>query len=234
MSGHNKWSQIKRQKGTADAKRSNVFTKLANAVTIASKNGKGLDIAVEQAKKANMPKDRIDKAIARGKGELEGAQVEEVIYEAYGPNGVAIIVRALTDNKNRTISELRSVLNKSDSTLANSGAVSYLFENKGIIEVNKKLVPMSKEDAEMVIIDSGADDFSEDEEIIYVYTKPKKLEETKKFLEFKAIPVSEARNVLNPKTYTEVPAEVKEKIINLLSAIENLDDIYEVFTNADL
>jgi len=246
MSGHSKWSTIKRQKGVTDAKRSNVFTKLAKIITVASRTGHGLDIAIEQAKKANMPHDNIDRAIARGKGELGGAQIEEEIYEAYlslrssegtkgdGPSGVAIMIRTLTDNKNRTVSEIRAVLNKFSGSLASTGAVSYLFEQKGIIEILADKIPLPKEDAEMIIIDSGADDFVEDGNNIYVYTPPKKLEEIKESLEFKAIPVESAKIEQTPKTYANIAEEKKEAVIKLLEALEDLDDVSEVFTNADL
>lgn len=234
MSGHSKWSQIKRQKGVADQKRANLFTKLANAITVAARSGKGLDIAIEQAKSANMPKERIEKAIARGKGELVGEQVEEVNYEAYGPGGVAIMIKALTDNKNRTISEIRSVLNKWGGILASSGAVSYLFEKKGVIEIPAEKIPLPKEDAEMIIIDSGAEDFEEDNGIIYVYTDPKKLEEVKKNIEFKAIPIDSAKIEMNPKTYVNVPENKKDAVIKLLGALEELEDVNVIFTNANL
>jgi len=234
MSGHSKWSQIKRQKGATDAKRSNLFTKICNAITIGAKSGKGLEIALDQAKKANMPKDKIDKAIARGKGELGGEMVEEMQYEAYGPGGVAIIIKALTDNKNRTLSEIRSVLNKFGGTLANSGAVSYLFEKKGIIEIPVSKLPVSKEDAEMIIIESGADDFNEANDYLYVYTDPKKLEEVKNNIEFKAIPIENAKMEMNPKAYTDIKDDKKDSVMKLLEGLEDLDDVNEVYTNADL
>ena len=234
MSGHSKWSQIKRQKGVTDAKRSNAFTKLANAVTIAAKLGKGLDIAISQAKSANMPKERIDRAIARGKGELGGAELAEATYEAYGPGGTAILIKALTDNKNRTVSEIRAVLNKLGGTLASSGAVSYLFDQNGVIEISAAKIPMSKEDAEMIIIESGASDFEEDASIIYVYTEPKKVEEIKKNLEFKALPIESAKLEMIPKTYINLSDDKKETVLKIMEALEDLDDVNEVFTNADL
>ena len=234
MSGHSKWSTIKRQKGVQDAKRSGVFTKLAKAITVASRTGHGLDIAIEQAKKANMPHDNIDRAIARGKGELDGAQIEEEIYEAYGPSGVAIMIKTLSDNKNRTVSEIRAVLNKYNGSLASTGAVSYLFEQKGIITIIANKIPLPKEDAEMIIIDSGADDFIEDDNYIYVYTVPKKLEEVKQNLEFKAIPIESAKIEQNPKTYANISEDKKEGVIKLLETLEDLDDVSEVYTNADL
>jgi YebC/PmpR family DNA-binding regulatory protein len=234
MSGHSKWSQIKRQKGVADAKRANVFTKLANTITLAAKTGKGLDLAIEQAKHANMPKDRIDKSILRGQGKIPGLQIEEATYEAYGPGGAAIMIKVLTDNKNRTISEIRSVLNKFGGTLANSGAVSYLFENKGVITISSEKLPLPKEDAEMLIIDSGADDFSENDGQIFVYTNPKKLEEIKNNLQFKALPIESANLEMNPRTYSDIAEDKKDSLMKMLSSLEDLDDVSDVYTNANL
>jgi YebC/PmpR family DNA-binding regulatory protein len=234
MSGHSKWSQIKRQKGVTDAQRSNAFTKLANAISVAARTGKGMDIAIETAKKANMPRERMDRAIQRGKGELGGEMVEEVIYEAYGPGGIAILIKALTDNNNRTVSEIRAVLNKLGGNMANSGAVSYLFEQKGVIDILTEKMPLSKEDAEMIVIDSGADDFSEEDGHIYVYTNPKKLDEVKRNLEFKAIPIESANLEMSPKSYVEIADDKKDSLIKLMSSLEDLDDVNEVFTNANL
>lgn len=234
MSGHSKWSTIKRKKGAEDAKRSNVFTKLANTITVAARTNKGLDIAIEQARKANMPKDNIDRALRRAQGKPGEAQIEESIYEAYGPSGVAIIIKAVTDNKNRTLADIRAVLNRLAGSLANTGAVAYLFEQKGLITIPLGKIPLSKEEAEMIIIDSGAEDFTEEEGNIFVYTAPKKLEEVKENLQFKALPIESAKIEQNPKTYVNIPEDKKEAVIKLLSALEELDDVSEVFTNANL
>lgn len=234
MSGHSKWSTIKRKKGATDAKRSGVFTRLANAIIIAARTNKGLDLAIDRAKKANMPKDKIEYAVARGQGKIAGAQVEEAIYEAYGPNGIAIMVKVLTDNKNRSISEIRAALNKFGGNLANAGAVNYLFEQKGVIEINFREQSLSKEDIEEVIIDSGAQDYEEDENHFIVYSKPKQLEEVKRNIEFRAIKIESANLEMIPKTYTDIPGEKKESIIKLMEVLEDLEDVDEVYTNADL
>jgi len=234
MSGHSKWSQIKRQKGATDAKRANVFTKLAKSIIVAAKLGKGLDLAVEKAKSANMPKEKIENAIARGQGKIEGDLVEEITYEAYGPDGVAVMIKTLTDNKNRTISSLRTILNKYHGNMATSGAVSYLFEQKGIIEILFTSQALSKEIIEEVIIESGAEDYEESEDRFMVYTKPKELETVKKALEFRAIKVESAKLEMIPKTHANVDEAKKESIIKLLTALEEDDDIEEVFTNASL
>jgi len=234
MSGHSKWSQIKRQKGATDAKRANVFTKLAKSIIVAAKLGKGLDLAVEKAKSANMPKEKIENAIARGQGKIEGDLVEEITYEAYGPDGVAVMIKTLTDNKNRTISSLRTILNKYHGNMATSGAVSYLFQQKGIIEILFTSQALSKEIIEEVIIESGAEDYEESEDRFMVYTKPKELETVKKALEFRAIKVESAKLEMIPKTHANVDEAKKESIIKLLTALEEDDDIEEVFTNASL
>lgn len=234
MSGHSKWSQIKRQKGATDQKRGLVFSKLVRLITVAARSGQGLDLAVERARAVNMPKDKIDQAILRGQGKIEGAQIEEAVYEAYGPEGVAIIIKALTDNKNRTISSIRAILNRFGGRLAESGSVAYLFEEKGVIVINPENQPLGKEDIEMIIIDAGANDFEEDEGSIYVYTNPKKLVEVKRAIEFKAIKTESAVLELNPKTYVEIAGGKKQAVVSLLEALENEDDVSEIYTNADL
>lgn len=243
MSGHSKWSTIKRKKGAADAKRANVFTKLARVITVAAKAGKNLDLAVEQAKAANMPKENIQRAIDKGTGKLAGEQIEELTYEAYGPGGVAIIIKVLTDNKNRSLSNIRSVMNKFGGRIADSGSVSYLFEQKGVIViklsnpstdlgVNNQV--LSKEDVELIIIDSGAEDYVEDEGYFYVYTKPKDLEKVKKSIEFRAVKIESAKLEMVPKSYISISENIHSPIVKLLEALEEEDDVSEVYTNADL
>lgn len=234
MSGHSKWSTIKRKKGAEDAKRANTFTKLANVIIVAARVGRGLDLAVERARAANMPKDKIEHAILRGQGKIAGSEVMEVIYEAYGPGGIAVLIKVLTDNKNRILSNIRALFNKIGARLAESGSVSYLFEQKGVVEINLQNQAFSHEDLEMIIIDSGAEDYEEDNERIYVYTSPKKLEEVKKNIEFKAIKIDSAKLEMIPKTYIEVADNKKETIVNFLTELEELDDVDEVYTNADL
>jgi YebC/PmpR family DNA-binding regulatory protein len=234
MSGHSKWAQIKRAKGVTDKKRAQTFTRIANGIVVAARAGRGLDLAIEKAKEANMPKENIDRAIARGKGEIPGVQIEEAIYEAYGPSGVAILIKTLSDNKNRAVASLRAVLNKYNGRLADSGSVAYLFEEKGVIAVEIAKQVLAKDDIEMIIIDSGAEDFKEDDGFIYVYIKPKQLGEVKKNLEFKTIKIDSANLEMSPKTYIDISEDKKESIIKLLEAIEEGEDVSEVFTNANL
>ncbi len=234
MSGHSKWSTIKRKKGVADAKRANQFTKLARAITVAAKEGKNLDLAIEQAKKANMPKDNIDRAIKRGQGELGGIEIESACYEAYGPNNIGIIINVLTDNKNRALAEIKAVLNKLNGKLASAGTVSYLFDERGMIELKQEGQTVSGEDLEMIIIESGAKDYSVEDDIIYVYTDPKKLSEVQKALEFKSLKIDNAKLEMSPKNYVKLDENKKEAVIKLLTALEELDDVSEIYTNADL
>ena len=234
MSGHSKWKQIKHKKGAADAKRSSQFTRLAHAITIAAKTGKGLDIAIEQAKKYNMPKDNIDRAVKRGTGGLAGGEIIQTQYEAYGPAGVGVIIQVFTDNKNRAISEIKSMLNKYGGKLAEGGAVSYLFEKKGVVELKKEGQTLSGEDLEMVVIESGANDYTVVDDIIYVYTNPKDLDVVKKALEFKSLKVENACLEMVPQNTIAIAEDKKDSVIKLLEALEELDDVEEVFTNAEL
>lgn len=234
MSGHSKWATTKRHKAVVDAKRSNLFTKLARAITIAAKTGKNLDLAISQARSYSMPKENIQRAIDKGTGKIEGVQIEELTYEAYGPEGVAIIIKVLTDNKNRTISELRSILTKNGGKIAEQGAVGFIFENKGIININLSNQALSKEDLEMIVIDSGAQDYEEDNGYFYVYTKPNELEKVKKALEFKTIKIASAKLEMISKNYIKISDDKKENIAKLLESLEELDDVSEVYTNAEL
>lgn len=234
MSGHSKWANIKHRKGKQDAARSGQFTKLTNAVIVAARTNKGLDLAIDRAKKANISKEKIENAIARGQGKIAGAEVEEALYEVYGPAGVAIIIKILSDNKNRALSSLRAILNRYGGKLASAGAVVYLFDQKGVVEIDPQNQSLNKEDLEMVIIDSGADDYEEDEGRLFVYTKPNKLEEIKKNIEFKAIKIDSAKIEMVPKTYVAIADDKKQSVISLLEALEDDPDVAEVYTNADL
>lgn len=235
MSGHSKWATTKHQKARTDAKRSNLFTKLANNISVAARSGGdiemnyGLRLAVDKAKAANMPKDNIERAIKRGTGELGGAQLESITYEIYGPSGSAILAEALTDNKNRTSADVKSILNKKGGKLASSGAVSYLFARRGVIVVS--IDGQSAEEIEMQILDSGADDYMETEGQIVVYTKPEKLRETSEILEKSGLKIASKEITLEPKETVELSEEDSVAVINLLDALDDLDDITEVNSN---
>jgi YebC/PmpR family DNA-binding regulatory protein len=242
MSGHSKWATTKHQKARTDAKRSNLFTKLANNISVAARSGGdiemnyGLRLAVDKAKAANMPKDNIERAIKRGTGELGGAQLESITYEIYGPNGSAILAEALTDNKNRTSADVKSILNKKGGKLASSGAVSYLFSRRGVIVVS--IDGQSVEDIEMEVLDSGAEDYMETPASptgvdggIVVYTKPEKLREVSEILEKSGLKIASKEITLEPKETVELSEEDSQKVINLLEALDDLDDITEVNSN---
>ena len=241
MSGHSKWAQIKRQKAVADKKRGNLFTKLGNAITVAAKQG-GKDpdsnfklrIAIEKAKSANIPNENIERAIKRGGGELEGVTIEEVIYEGFGPAGIALIIEATTDNKNRTTSSLRSILTKHQGNLGSSGSVMWMFDKKGVIRILKNNIT-NKDELELKLIDAGAEDIIEEEEGFTIYTKPEELPQMKKTIETEKIPLASAEIELVPKNKIKIENEsTKKKINQLFEELETNDDINNYFTNADL
>jgi len=239
MSGHSKWSQIKRQKGAADVKRGATFSRLTNAIIIAAKAGGDpannftLKMAIEKAKQGNMPKDNIDRAIKRGTGEIAGGSIEEALYEAIGPYGVGIIIEVATDNKNRTTSEIKNVLNKFGSKLASSGAVTYLFNRKGKIVID--LGDKDRENIELMAIDAGANDIDDHGEDLAIYTKVNKLEMVKRNLENQNIVIKEAVLSYEPKDLIIITNDTEgEKIINLMQSLESLDDVTNIYANFDL
>jgi len=239
MSGHSKWSTIKRQKGKSDAKRGQEFTKLSIAITLAVKQGGGvtdpngnfkLRLAVDRARAANMPKDNIDRAIQRASGAGLG-DVEEYLYEGFGPGGVAVIVEAVTDNKQRTFSALKNLFDKSGGVLGSSGSVAYLFERGGVITVQKN----GKSADELLAkgIDAGVEDMEEaGEQVVYIVA-PAKLYETKKNLEEQGVSVESAELVYNPVTQVAVESGLRVKLEDLLEKLEELDDVQQVHTNLD-
>ncbi len=239
MSGHSKWSTIKHQKGAADAKRGKVFTKLGNAITIAARLGGGdpgmnarLALAIDMAKKNNMPKDNIDRAIKRGTGELGGAMAESITYEGYGPGGTAILIETLTDNRNRTIGEIRAAFNKYGGKLGESGSVAYLFKNQGVITL-ANTEPL--EEIELAVIDSGADDYESSDAETIVYTDPKNLTATKQALEAAGLEVTGAELKNEPTQIIEISDEkIASQLLRVMNAIEELDDVSDVASNFDI
>ncbi len=238
MSGHSKWSQIKRQKGAADVKRGVTFGKLANAIIVAAKSGGdpssnfSLKMAIEKAKSANMPKDNIDRAIKRGTGELGGTSIEEITYEAIGPDGIGIIVEAATDNKNRTSSEVRNILTKSGGKLTGTGAVAYNFKKMGKLLIK---IEGSKEDLELKIIDSGVLDFKEQDDVLMVYTKPYELGQIKKNLEDQNIDIIEVNLIWEPTNNIKIDDKEKTlKIMEMMERLDNFDDVTAVYSNFEI
>lgn len=237
MSGHSKWAQIKRQKGIADVKKGAAFTRLANAITIAAREG-GKDpsmnfrlrLAVEKAREANMPKDNVERAIKRGVGELADRTIETVTYEAYGPGGVAIVIETLTDSRNRTIGDLRQVFNRYGGTLASVNSVLFMFERRGFLEVN---ADTDKDAIELAAIDAGATDVSDDAGTIAIYTDPGALQKVRDAVATTGATIISAELTLVP-TATIIPSPAdKEKVQELLLALEDLQDVTNVSSNAE-
>lgn len=240
MSGHSKWSTIKHQKAAKDAKKGAVFTKLVNQITIAAREGGSdpvsnfkLRLAMDKAKEAGMPKDNIERAIKKGTGELEGVQIEEKVFEAYGPEGVALVISTITDNSNRTTGEIRSTLTKNGGKLAGSGAVMYQFKKKGLIYI--KVEADKKEDAELAAIDAGAEDVNEVESgVLEIKTPPKELKNTKEAMEKVGFRIESAETSLVPQNSISIEdKDKKDKVEELVSALNELDDVTDVATNFD-
>lgn len=239
MSGHNKWANIKHRKMAQDARKSKIFTKLIREIIVAAREGGGnietnprLRAAVERARAENMPKENIERAIKRGTGELEGADYQEVIYEAYAPGGVAVYIRALTDNKNRTAQELRHLLSRYGGSLAESGSVSWIFERKGIVEIPREKVS-DLEELLMLAIDAGAEDVKDSEDPIQIVTSPENLSVVKEKLEAAGYEV-QAKVTFVPKNTVRITGKDAERVLELLNAIEDMDDVQEVFSNFEM
>lgn len=234
MSGHSKWSTIKRQKGAADAKRGAVFTKIGNQIAIAARSGTDpainstLAMVIEKAKAANMPNANIQRSIDRVK-DKSAAQVEEVTYEGYGPGGVGLIIEAATDNKNRTFPEVRNILTKNGGRIAEPGSVAFQFDRKGVITVAG-----SGEEILLQVLDAGADDAIEEEGEVIVYTSAKELAKVRSSIVESGLEVKDAGLEYVPKTTVELDDEKKEKALRLLGLIDDLDDVVNVSSNAEL
>ncbi len=242
MSGHSKWAQIKRQKGAADAKRSNLFSKLSKSISVAARQGQDqssnmrLKMAVEMAKSANMPHDNIERAIKRsGAGELEGQAIQEVVYEAFGPGGAGLIIRALTDNRNRTTSDLRSLLAKHGGRLGQANSVLWLFDLKGVVRVERdeSLTPQHVEELELAVIDAGADDVQDSADGLTVTAPPEALMKIEDLIRSKGLAVASASIEYVPKTPVAVDPNQKTSLDTLLEELSGLDDVDETFTNAE-
>lgn len=240
MSGHSKWASIKHKKAATDAKKGQMYTKLIREITCAAREGGGnsdtnvrLRAAMAKAKQANMPQDNVTKAIKRGTGELPGVTYETVIYEAYGPSGVAMIIQALTDNKNRTSAEVRNLLSKKGGNMAGAGAVSWLFTKKGYVVVDKKLIDEDR--LLSIILDAGAEDLKSEGEKYEITTQPQDLEAVKKALEDKQIAFELAEMTMLPSSTVKIKdAQVAKIVLTLIEALEEQDDVQEVYANFDI
>lgn len=240
MSGHSKWAKIKRGKAVEDAKRGKVFTRHAKLIEVASRNGGDPSInpllkqAIDNARADNVPFDNIERAIKKGTGEAKsGANIEEVIYEAFAPNGFALYIETLTDNRNRTITNLKTIINKSGGTMGEQGSVGYLFDRKGLITLlsDKNNI----EEAELYSIDIGANDVAVDKDTLEVYTSPHDLMKIKTELESNGFKVESAKLIFISKTDMDVSnVEVARKLLDLIDSLEQDDDVLNVYTNANI
>ena len=238
MSGHSKWSKIKQKKGAIDAKRSANFTKLSKAVTVAARDGGGdpgmnfkLRMAIDRAKAGNLPKDKIEKAILRGTGEGDGGQIEEAVYEAYAPGGLGMLIECLTDNKNRTVAEVKHVVGKYNGSMAGPGSVMWMFDRKGVIRIEDASKVSDCDTFELALIDAGAEDIKDEEggiEIVTGMTDLQKVVEAMASLEIK--PDSAELEYL-PKEPVEVEQNVSDSILKLCEALDESDDVNNIYTN---
>ena len=239
MSGHSKWSTIKRKKEKEDQKRGKIFTKLIKEITVSARIGGGdpetnprLRQAIDDANDANMPKDNIEKAILRGTGELPGVTYEDMTYEGYGPNGTALFIECTTDNKNRTVSEIRHILDKNGGSLGESGSVAWVFDRKGVVYVDKEGI--TEDDLMLAALEHGAEDIAEEEDFFEVTCPMDEFHNLKTGLEEEGFTVQESELQQVPKTTVDVTGEDAKKLFRLLEALEDHDDVQNVWSNADI
>lgn len=239
MSGHSKWSSIKRQKGANDVKRGAIFTKIGREIGIAARSGGGdpeanykLRLAVEKARSVNMPADTIKRAIDKAVGGGEAEQYEEIVYEGYGPGGVAILVETATDNRNRTAAEVRSLFSKAGGQLAGAGAVAWQFETRGLVFIDRD--GQDPDDIALAAIDAGADDVDTETDPLEIVTEPSKLEAVRAALEGNGVAIGSAEVTMQPKTTVEVEASAARQNLRLIENLEELDDVQRVTANFDI
>jgi YebC/PmpR family DNA-binding regulatory protein len=239
MSGHSKWSQIKRQKGATDVKRGALFTKATREIMLAAREGGGdpdgnfrLRLAMDRARAVNVPLANIQRAIDRATGGGEGAPLESVMYEAYGPGGVSIMVEAATDNRNRTAAEIRAAFTRHNGKLGESGSVQWLFEQKGVIELSA--AGRNVDDIPLIAIDAGAEDVETDGDLVTVYTAPSAFEKVKAALDKAGLQTESAEISMRPTTTVRLEGDQARKVIRLVEALEELDDVQKVHANFDV
>lgn len=242
MSGHSKWVNIKHRKGKQDAAKGAAFTKLGREIIVAAKAEGGnpdanfrLKIAIAKAKAANMPNDNIKRAVEKGAGGGEGSDYEELTYEGYGPGGVAIMVKAMTDNRNRTAGEIRHIFSKNGGNMGETGCVGWMFKDKGILTIEKEDCELDFDDLMMLVLDKGAEDIQEDDESYQIYTTPESFQEVKESLEKEGLKFSEAEVTMVPDTTVDVTdLEQAKYLIRLMDYLEDHDDVQDTFTNFDI
>lgn len=238
MSGHNKWSKIKRAKGVTDAKRGQMFTKLTRAIILATKEGGPnpdgnfkLRLAIQAARDASMPLENIERGIKKGSGDQEGVVYKEFTLEGYGPSGVAIMANCLTDNHNRTVQEVRSIFTRYGGNLGENGSVAWMFDNRGVVTVDAK--GKNADDIELAAIDGGAEDVKTEDGCIEIYTRHDKLESVKKALEAQKVTIDSAEMSLIPKVPVELDEKAAFQAMKLMERLEELDDVQSVVSNAN-
>ena len=240
MSGHSKWHTIKHKKGALDAKRGKIFTKLIKEITVAARTGGSGDVdanarlrkAVTDAKGLNMPNDTIDRAIKRGTGQLEGVNYDEITYEGYGPNGVAILVETMTDNRNRTVAELRHIFSKNGGNLGEAGSVAWMFDKKGYIVVDKAAKP--EDELFEIAIEAGADDMQDEGDVFEIYTAPDSFESVTDALKSAGIEPQAAEISMIPQNYIALTGGDAKTMLKLYEAIDDNDDVQKVYANFDI
>ncbi|MDX2441064.1 MAG: YebC/PmpR family DNA-binding transcriptional regulator [Desulfobacterales bacterium] len=239
MSGHSKWSSIKHKKGATDAKRGKIFTKLIKEITVAARMGGGdpdanprMRTAIAAAKSENMPKDNIERAIKKGTGELEGVNYEESTYEGYGPGGAAVFIESVTDNKNRAVADIRHIFSKNGGNLGENGCVAWMFDKKGYIAIEKKVVD---EDSLMeTSIEAGAEDVREDNGSFEIITEPDDFESVKTAIDKAAIVYIDAEITMLPQSTTNLEGKQALQMVKLMEALDDCEDVQKVYTNADI
>jgi YebC/PmpR family DNA-binding regulatory protein len=238
MAGHSKWANIKRKKAKVDAQRGKIFTRLSKEILLAAKLGGGdptgnmrLKTAIEKAKEANIPNENIQRAILKGTGQLGTSNMEEIVYEGYGPNGVAVLLNITTDNRNRTAGEVRHIFSKNGGNLGESGCVSWMFERKGLLVIEKESSSIVEDELMMLALDAGAEDIRDEDEVFEVYTTPENFEAVLTKLEQGGITFVEAEMAMIPTTTVKLRGDDAEKVIKLIDLLEEHDDVDDVYTN---
>ena len=238
MAGHSKWANIKHRKGAQDAKRGKIFTKLIKEITVAAKIGGGdldsnsrLRLAVDKAKQANMPKDNIDRAVKKGTGDLDGVVYEEGLFEGYGPGGVAVIVEFMTDNRTRTVADVRHTFSKHNGNLGVSGSVAFMFDRKGLISLSRD---NDFDTIFEVALEAGAEDVKEEEDVIEVITDPTDFIDVREALTNGALSLQTAEITMIPQTMTELEGKPAEQMLKLIDTLEDNDDVQNVYSNFDI
>ncbi|MCB0712658.1 MAG: YebC/PmpR family DNA-binding transcriptional regulator [Ignavibacteriae bacterium] len=239
MAGHSKWANIKHRKAASDAKRGKIFTRIAKELTIAARDGGGdpdsnprLRLAMQQARAANMPNDNIDRAVKRGTGELEGQTLEQIMLEGYGPGGIGILIECVTDNRNRTVADVRHALSRNGGSMADAGSVAWNFSRKSVIAVEKE--GKDEEEILLAVIDAGAEDVKEEEETFDIYAEPENFDSVREAVESAGYEIKEAKLAFVPNQWVELSGGEVATALKLLDALDDQDDVQNVFSNVEI